>query len=65
MFTVAELRVIASALIVQSKSVARLAAKDGQPEPVAAEYRKVGAEILSVQKKVDQELDKLVASAKK
>lgn len=57
MFTKAELMDIAAALVVQSKSVARLAAKEGQPESVAVEYRKVGARIDGVYKKVVQLLD--------
>lgn len=59
MFTKAELMDIAAALVVQGKSVARLAAKEGQPESVAAEYRKVAVRIDSVYKKVMLELDKV------
>lgn len=38
----------------------RLAAKEGQPETVAAEYRKVAQEIQQVMRKVVSEVDKLV-----
>lgn len=60
MFTKGELSDIAAALMVQSKSVARLAAKEGQPESVAIEYRKVGSRIDSLYKKVVAEMDKEV-----
>lgn len=59
MFTKAELKVIAGALVVQEKSVNRLAAKEGQPESVAQEYRKVAVEIAEVMKKVNLEQSKL------
>lgn len=59
MFTVAELKVLAAALLVQEKSVLRLAAKEGQPETVAAEYRKVAAEIQALLRKTVGEIDKL------
>lgn len=59
MFTKSELLVISKALVVQEKSVQRLAAKEGQPDSVAAEYRKVGVEIGDVMKKVSVELSKL------
>lgn len=59
MFTKSELLVISKALVVQEKSVQRLAAKEGQPDSVAAEYRKVGVEIGEVMKKVSVELSKL------
>lgn len=59
MFSVAELKVLAAALLVQEKSVLRLAAKEGQPETVAAEYRKVAAEIQALLRKAVGEIDKL------
>lgn len=59
MFTLNELLVIRQALVVQKKSVERLSNKEGQPESVAAEYRKVGAEILGVQNHLDMEVRKL------
>lgn len=59
MFSVSELKVIAAALVVQEKSVLRLAAKEGQPESVAAEYRKVATEIQSVLRKAVNEQDKI------
>lgn len=59
MFTKNELAVIAKALVTQEKSVQRLAAKEGQPDSVAAEYRKVGVAIGDVMKKVSVELSKL------
>lgn len=57
MFTKSELMDIALALMVQSKSVGRLAAKEGQPESVAIEYRKVGSRIDSLYKKVVAAID--------
>lgn len=59
MFTLSELKVIAAALVVQEKSVLRLAAKEGQPESVAAEYRKVANEIQSVMRKVVNGIDEM------
>lgn len=59
MFTKVEMMAIARALVVQEKSVQRLAAKEGQPESVAAEYRKVGAEIADLIKKVNIEIHKV------
>ena len=53
MFNLKELLVIAGALVVQQKSVMRLAQKEGQPETVALEYRKVSGEIESILKKVN------------
>ena len=58
-FTLDELKVIAGALVVQEKSVMRLAAKEGQPENVAAEYRKVRGEIEKVMRKVIMQVDEL------
>lgn len=57
MFSFDELKAIAAALVVQEKSVLRLAAKDGQPDTVAAEYRKVAAQIQVVMRKVVAALD--------
>lgn len=59
MFSSLELSVIASALVVQEKSVGRLAAKDGQPESVANEYRKVAESIRVVMRHVQEEAHKL------
>lgn len=56
MFNKNQLKTIAAALVVQEKSVNRLAAKEGQPESVAAEYRKVAVEIAAVMKAVNAEL---------
>lgn len=64
MFQLDALRVIKAALTVQAKSVGRLAAKEGQPESVAAEYRKVGQEIIEVFKVVDAEIVKAEQAAK-
>lgn len=64
MFTIAELKVLGSALLVQEKSVLRLAAKEGQPDTVAAEYRKVASEIQTLLRKVAAEVDKLVEAGK-
>lgn len=64
-FTVAELKVLGSALLVQEKSVLRLAAKEGQPDTVAAEYRKVAAEIQMLLRKVAAAMDAEVAKVKK
>lgn len=65
MFTVSELKVLGSALLVQEKSVLRLAAKEGQPDTVAAEYRKVAAEIQMLLRKVAAAMDAEVAKVKK
>lgn len=59
MFTKSQLLMIRSALTVQQKSVQRLANKEGQPESVAAEYRKVDGDIRMVQQFVDAEVRKL------
>lgn len=47
------------------KSVQRLAAKDGQPETVANEYRKVSVEIGDLVKAVTLEVVKLQAAETK
>lgn len=59
MFTKEELVGIGSALVIQEKSVNRLAAKEGQPQSVAVEYRKVAGEVANLIKKVNQEILKL------
>lgn len=59
MFTAVELKMIATALSMSAKSAQRLAARDGQPETVAAEYRKVLGETAVLQRKVLAELDKI------
>lgn len=59
MFTLEELMQVWTALVVQEKSVNRLAAKEGQPQSVAAEYRKVSASIVELIRKVGSEVDKL------
>lgn len=59
MFSLNDLLVMRAALVVQRKSVERLAAKEGQPETVAAEYRKVGNDIIAVQNRVDAEVRRL------
>lgn len=64
MFTALELTQIGKALVLQEKSVARLAAKEGQPDTVAMEYRKVGAQIGELLKKVGMEIMKLEDAAK-
>lgn len=56
MFSKNELVVIGKALVMQEKSVLRLAGKDEQPESVAAEYRKVAVEIGELLKKVQYEI---------
>lgn len=40
-----EQKQVVTALVMQQKSVMRLSAKEGQPESVAAEYRKVAKSI--------------------
>jgi len=57
MFTNVELGQIASALMLQRKSVQRLAAKEGQPEAVADEYRKVDAALAKLYDKVIQPIN--------
>jgi hypothetical protein len=64
-YDVRQLKVIAAALVVQEKSVNRLAAKEGQPESVAAEYRKVSQEIGEVMKIVIRDIDEKVSKAVK
>ena len=56
MFNRKELDVISRALVVQLKSVERLSAKEGQPETVALEYKKVAGEIVSLLRKVNDEI---------
>lgn len=46
-----ELKSVVASLLMQQKSVMRLAAKEGQPETVAAEYRKVAKQIDDLLKK--------------
>lgn len=53
MFNKSELHVIGTALVMQIKSVLRMAAKPGQPDTVAAEYRKVSKQIDDLLKKVN------------
>lgn len=64
MFALNELLIIRSSLVVQSKSVQRLAAKEGQPESVALEYRKVFDDISSVMKHVEMEITKIQVDEK-
>lgn len=59
MFSKEELVQIANALVMQEKSVNRLAARDGQPPTVAVEYRSVAAVIAGLLKKVNMEIHKL------
>lgn len=59
MFTKNELVNIGKALVLQEKSVQRLAAKEGQPDSVAVEYRKVAVDIGDLLKKVTLEIVKL------
>lgn len=56
MFSKSELAVIGAALVMQLKSVLRMAAKPGQPETVAVEYRKVAQSIDQLCKKVNAAL---------
>lgn len=58
MFSKKELDVISRALMVQLKSVERLSAKEGQPETVALEYKKVAGEIVALMRKVNDEIVK-------
>lgn len=59
MFTAAELKFIVSALAMAAKSAQRLANREGQPESVAAEYRKVLADQSQLLRKAQVELDKM------
>lgn len=61
MFTKAELAMIAIALAAGIKSAMRLAAKDEQPENVAAEYRKTIGTLTMLRNKVVAEADKAKA----
>lgn len=65
MFTTAELAVLLKALSGMSKSLMRLAAKDEQPDSVAAEYRRVGSVVADLFRKVRVEYDKASAVVKK
>lgn len=60
MFNRDELLAIATALAAAIKSAMRLAAKDEQPENVAAEYRKTIGTLTMLRNKVVSESDKLV-----
>lgn len=64
MFNAQELQVIVNALGMAAKSAQRLSAREGQPESVAAEYRKVIGEVAAIQRKALTELDKLKAAKK-
>lgn len=61
MFTATELKRIVTALTMAAKSAQRLANREGQPESVAAEYRRVLAEDSVLVRKAQVELDKLSA----
>lgn len=52
------------ALVLQEKSLQRLAAKEGQPDSVAVEYRKCSVEVGDLIKKVTLEIVKLDAVKK-
>lgn len=56
---------IAKALVAMEKSVLRLAAKDEQPDTVAAEYRKVAVELGNLLRKVSSEVAKQDLPVKK
>lgn len=58
MFNKVELSQIAVALAAAIKSAMRLAAKDEQPENVAAEYRKTIGTLTTLRNKVVGEMDK-------
>lgn len=47
-----EWKMVVQALVAMEKSVQRLAAKEGQPDSVAAEYRKVGQQIAGLMRKL-------------
>lgn len=59
MFSLQELTMFVKALALQEKSVLRLAAKDEQPDSVAAEYRKVATDIATLMRKVVAQMDAL------
>lgn len=61
MFSKQQLIQIGKALVMQEKSVLRLAGKEEQPDSVAAEYRKVAADIGDLMKIVQLEIVKLDA----
>lgn len=65
MFSVEELKMIVSGLQMAVKSAQRLANREGQPETVAAEYRKVNAEMALLLRKAQLEMDKAAKAAKK
>lgn len=64
MFSLEEWNDVAAAMVVQIKSVERLARKEGQPDSVANEYRNVHRRLLDVSAKVVAERDKVAAIAK-
>lgn len=64
MFNKVQLVMIGKALVQAEKSASRLAARDGQPESVAAEYRKFGADVGDLIKFVNIELVKMDAAKK-
>lgn len=60
-----KLMIVSKALAAAEKSAQRLAAKEGQPEAVAMEYRKFGVGIATLIKEVDAEIVRLDSPKKK
>lgn len=65
MFSKEELAMIAKALEMAERSAARLAAKEGQPETVAEEYRKYQGAVIALSRKVVMAMDEARAPKKK
>lgn len=64
-FTKSQLLVVEKALSLAEKSASRLAAREGQPEAVAAEYRRYGVEVAQLIKDVQSEIVALDRQVKK
>lgn len=65
MFNRLQLGMIEKALVASEKSAQRLAVREGQPENVAAEYRKFAGEVAVLIKGVQAEIVKLDSVVKK
>lgn len=63
MFSIDELKMIVAAVALAAKSSQRLANREGQPESVVAEYRKVLGIQSALLRKIQVEVDK--AASKK
>lgn len=64
-FTKSQLLVVEKALALAEKSASRLASREGQPEAVAAEYRRYAVEVAELIKSVQMEIVSLEKQVKK